>query len=187
MDIDMIAKSPLPPLTPKDLIDYFNNLNDLRRNPETRTLPEQYQYIYPPSLLQPSEISSLQAHITHPWIRPLWLGWIEEIKNLIDEWERAVGMMGKEVEVYLSLSENEKLAYRRIDDLNSSSTQGVNQFIELHLERAIQIVKAPRKGIPISTSKFPELATEFENLKVRYTNLHGVRRKWTRLKLGYNH
>ena len=187
MEVDIIYQPQLPNLTPRDLIDYFNNLNDLRSNPETRSLPEQYRYIYPPSLLEPSEISSLQAHIMHPWIRPLWLRWMDEIRNLINEWERAVGMMGKEVEKYLALTENEKLSYKRIDDLNTSSTQGVNQFIELHLERAIQIVKAPRKGNAINTSKFMELGVEFESLKAKYANLHVERRKWTRLKLGYNY
>jgi len=187
MEVDMIHQPQLPALTPKDLIDYFNNLNDLRNNPETRNLPEQYRFIYPPSLLDPSEISSLQAHITHPWVRPLWLRWMDEVRDLINEWERAVGMMGKEVETYLALTENEKLAYKRIDDLNTSSTQGVNQFIELHLERAIQIVKVPRKGNAINDSKFPELGVEFENLKAKYANLHVERRKWTRLKLGYNY
>ncbi|KAF8459069.1 hypothetical protein BGX38DRAFT_318010 [Terfezia claveryi] len=187
MEVDIIQQPQLPALTPKDLIDYFNNLNDLRSNPETRSLPEQYRFIYPPSLLDPSEITSLQAHITHPLVRPLWLRWIGEVRDLINEWERAVGMMGREVGAYLALTENEKLAYKSIDDLNTSSTQGVNQFIELHLERAIQIVKAPRKGNTINTSKFPELAVEFENLKVKYENLHVERRKWTRLKLGYNY
>jgi len=187
MEVDMIHQPQLPAMTPKDLIGYFNNLNDLRSNSETRSLPEQYQYIYPPSLLEPSEISSLQAHITHPCIRPLWLRWMGEVRDLISEWERAVGMMGKEVVSYLALSESEKLAYKRIDDLNTSSTQGVNQFIELHLERAIQLVKEPRKGNAINTSKFLELGMEFENLKAKYVNLHVERRKWTRLKLGYNY
>lgn len=164
MEVDIIQQPQLPALT-----------------------PEQYRFIYPPSLLDPSEITSLQAHITHPLVRPLWLRWIGEVRDLINEWERAVGMMGREVGAYLALTENEKLAYKRIDDLNSSSTQGVNQFIELHLERAIQIVKAPRKGNTINTSKFPELAVEFENLKMKYENLHVERRKWTRLKLGYNY
>ena len=193
MEIDTAhPKTPLPPLTPKDLVDYFNFHNDLRKNPVTRTLPEQFRYIYPPSLLQPSDLSSLQAHVSHPWIRPVWLRWMDEIRYLVNEWERAVGMMGKEVERYLTLSESEKLSHKRIDELNSSSIQGVNQFIEMHLDRAIRMAKAPAVGAvigssDISTIKFQELAVEFENLKAKYANLQEERRKWTRLKLGYNY
>lgn len=194
MEMDTAPKAPLPELTPKDLMDYFNLHNDLRKHPGTRSLPEQYRYIYPSSLLQSSEITSLQAHIAHPSIRPLWLRWMEEIRFLVSEWERAVGMMGKEVERYLMLSESEKQLYKRIDELNSSSIQGVNQFIEMHLDRAIRIVsKVPvfegleGTNLNPNMSKFPELTVEFENLKAKYANLQEERRKWTRLKLGYNY
>lgn len=175
-------------LTSKDLIHYFSELNDLRNVSGARVLPEQYRFIYPPGLLQPSELSKLQLHITHPWIHVHWRQWLDEIKDLIGEWEKAVGMMGKEVETYLGLPENEKAAFKHIDDLDSYTVQEVNKFIELHLDRAIQILKAPRRGSsPPFDSKLLELGTELDNLKAKYTNLHEGRRKWTRLKLGYKY
>jgi len=175
-------------LTSKDLMDYFSELNDLRNVSGSRVLPEQYRFIYPPGLLQPAEWSKLLLHITHSCIHVHWQQWLDEIKDLISEWEKAVGMMGKEVETYLSLSENEKAAFKHIDDLNSYTVQEVNKFIELHLDRAIQILKAPRKGnTPPLDSKLLDLGTELDNLKAKYANLHEERRKWTRLKLGYKY
>lgn len=180
--------SQLPDLTPKELIDYFTELNDLRVASGLRVFPDEYRYIYPLALLQPSEISSLQAHILHPSIHVHWRKWLDEIKDLISEWERAVCILGKEVQEYLELPEGKKSTYKRIDDLNSSTTQGVNQFIELHLDRAVQIVKAPRRNSGQSfDSKFLELGAELESWKAKYANLHEERRKWTRMKLGYKY
>jgi len=167
-------------------VDYFSELNELRNLSGARILPPQYRFIYPRELLEPDELPKLQLHITHSSIHVHWRQWLDEIRDLIGEWERAVGMMGKEVETYLGLPENEKAAFKHIDDLNSYTVQGVNKFIELHLDRAIQILKAPRKGSsPPLDSKLLELGTELDNLKAKYANLHEERRKWTRLKLGY--
>ena len=109
---------------------------------------------------------------------------------MITEWERAVGMMGKEVEIYLSLRESERQTAQRIDDLNTSSTQGVNGFVEMHLDRGIQIAKgvvaSAGNGLELKEwTRWGELMVEFETWKAKYENLHEERRRWTRMKLGY--
>ncbi|KAF8474823.1 hypothetical protein BDZ91DRAFT_711815 [Kalaharituber pfeilii] len=184
--VETTERIELPLLTSKDLVNYFNEFNDLRNLPDTRSIPEQYRYIYPPSLLNPLDLCALRAHLLEPSIYQHWLRWMNQINELINGWEKAVFMMRKAVETYLELPETKKQAFGRIDDLNSSSTQGVNQFVELHLNRAVDITKASNTVHGMrDVQKLDPLGSEFESWKIKYESLHEERRKWTRVKLGY--
>ena len=183
--VESDPSSHLPPLQSSDCLKYFHEFNDLRYDAHMRHLPEQYRFIYPPRLLSdnPESFLELQRHVSDPSVNHHWYMWMHQVRDFITEFERAVSLMGQEVEAYLKLTEAEKMTFRRIDNLDSYSTQGVNEFVEKHLNRAIQIVSARSKGT--HPQKMVDYETEFGGLKKRYERAHDERRRWTRLKLGY--